>query len=356
MSERRDTAIRRVSPTSAEDLLKCRARALRSGPGGTFVETPTLALGNAAHAVSEMVYNGEFDTLDPENVLPRLVEAFDKEIEQRRTKMIENAGGREVPVPRRWRNYRTIRSRLPRFLASEVELRQDGNAPELLAVEDEFTSQDGVIYGCPDRIERDGDVVRVVDLKSGLTHPEGIPDQYRRQLMLYAYLWHEKTGDWPDEAAVQRVDGRLESIDVEPDQILALVDTIRTRRDEANQLLQSGEGDDALAEPSPDACKWCRRRPYCKPFAESIDESYALGGPCIFGTVTDVIEGDGTDGVDIAITASNLAPNTTAIRVIGVSKQDNLRTGDTVAVVDARSTSKPELISLNAWSALTLLN
>ncbi len=355
MSEARDAAIGRVSPTSAEDLLKCRARALRRGHGGEFVETPTLALGNACHAVSERVYNGDFDNLDPKDVRRTLLEAFETEVMQRRGKMVESAAGREVPQPRRWRNYRAIRSRLPRFLESEVTLRQDGNAPEPLAIEDELESQDGVIFGHPDRIERDGDIIRVVDLKSGLTHLDGIPDQYRRQLMLYAYLWHETTGNWPDEAAVQRVNGRFESIEVEPDTILALVGTIRTRRDEANQLLRTEGIDDALAEPSPEACVWCRRRTYCQPFTESIDESYALGGPCIFGTVTDVIEGDGTAGVEIAITASNLDPDTTTVRVIGVSNHATLQSGDTVAVLDARSTSKPELVSLNAWSTLAVV-
>ena len=42
--------------------------------------------------------------------------------------------------------------------------------------------------------------MRLIDYKSA-THTD-LPERYKRQMQLYAWLWHETYNDWPTEATV----------------------------------------------------------------------------------------------------------------------------------------------------------
>lgn len=351
----KDSAIGRVSPTSAEYLLKCPARAVRHGKRVRYVETTATALGSSAHAVAKRVYLGEFDDIDEAQLRPTLAAALDDEIQRRRTKMQTAAGNRLVPEPRRWRNYSAVAGRLPKFLASEVTRRQTGVAPEQLSVEEELVSADNVIFGVPDRIERYGSLVSVIDLKSGVTHPDRVPETHRRQLMIYCYLWKERCGSWPDQAAVQRVNGRMDVIDVHPDETLELINRIRHRRDEANRNYSDEHDVAQLATPSNEACAQCNRRPFCQPFWSALDPSFTLGGANINGEATRVVARETGASIEIAVSRSNLESTPARIVVAGLSHADLPQEGARVAILDARATSQPDLALLNAWSSMVVI-
>ena len=70
--------------------------------------------------------------------------------------------------------------------------------------------------GQPDRVEIRGGHVTGVDLKTSAIDPGDLPVAYRQQLQLYSWLWHETSGAWPDDAAIEMLDGTRLPVEIVP--------------------------------------------------------------------------------------------------------------------------------------------
>lgn len=121
-------------------------------------------------------------------------------------------------------------------------------------------SREGLFHGRIDRAERTPAGIRLIDYKSAL-RPD-LPERYERQLQLYAYLWHDETGEWPVEAAV-----------VYP--LVPFVHPVRVDSETCREValdaamqidrLHAASDTQQLGTPG-DVCKVCEFRPWCRPF------------------------------------------------------------------------------------------
>jgi len=129
-----------------------------------------------------------------------------------------------------------------------------------IMVEVPVQSQDGLLAGRVDYAERLPTGIRLLDYKSALR--DDLPERYERQLQLYALLWYETFGEWPEEAAViYPFTGAMHRVSVDPE-------TCRRVADEARMLinqLQEGLPAEQLATPG-EVCTVCEFRPWCRPF------------------------------------------------------------------------------------------
>lgn len=127
-------------------------------------------------------------------------------------------------------------------------------------VEVPVQSQDGLLTGRVDYAERLPTGIRLLDYKSALR--DGLPTRYERQLQLYALLWYETFGEWPEEAWVTYpLIGAMHKIAIDPE-------TCRLVGNEARTLirrLQESSSAEELATPG-ESCTVCEFRLWCQPF------------------------------------------------------------------------------------------
>ena len=117
-----------------------------------------------------------------------------------------------VPERTRWRGYQIVRVRTLRRLQEELATRRGGGGLAGPVAERRLEDATLRVAGTPDRVEVRADGVEIVDLKTGWRVDDQLAPAHRRQLLLYAYLWHATQGVWPARASVQRLDGERVSI------------------------------------------------------------------------------------------------------------------------------------------------
>ena len=134
------------------------------------------------------------------------------------------------------------------------------NLDGLVEVEVPVKSNDGLIQGRIDRVEKTETGIRLVDYKSAFR--EDLPERYVRQLQLYAYLWFETRGVWPTEAFVfYPMLGSFHVVSVEE----AICRQVAAESIDLIGKVARNVKPTELASPG-DVCKVCEFRPWCHPF------------------------------------------------------------------------------------------
>jgi hypothetical protein len=157
--------------------------------------------------------------------------------------------------------------------------RATGEPRERQSFEVAAASHDGIVVGRLDRIVWENENLVVTDLKTGriADSADGLRPELRVQLMLYAYLMHQKVGQWPKTLKVQPIHGDAIEVNATPMEIESLVRELGRMLVETNQLISqvlSGKSDEAaLASPSVDACRFCRFRLSCESYWEARDRN-----------------------------------------------------------------------------------
>lgn len=207
----------------------------------------------------------------PEAVPPRaaLESAWDEAVGAAWGEMAQESPLGDPPRPERWPGYQRVRVRTLRAGEAIVRRRaSSGVSPpaageRVIRVERSLVSRDGEVVGRPDRIEQFNGASRVVDLKTGRRAEDAITDAERRQLLFYAYLWHEESGRWPTEACIETGDGSRLTISVEAAEAQAIVRAAKEARAALNVRIAGGEKPSALATASEEHCRGCAFRVVC---------------------------------------------------------------------------------------------
>lgn len=265
--------------------------------------TPSTAalLGRVSHELSEAVASRSV-TSDEE-----LERRWDELIAAASAALRDVAFTERVPAPHEWPGYQLSRARALVALRRLIRSRQ-GTAQavsESLATHDvqrsvlvevEIVDEALRLIGRIDRVERDHGGTRIVDLKAGWTQDLTITDRQRRQLLLYAHLWHARTGEWPTTASIQLADHRSSEILVDVDEAGTVVaDAIEWRRRFNERIPQ---GWDAAATPSEEACTFCDFKACCPSFMSEADPSWKIPGEWVRGRVATPRPHDGSVSLD----------------------------------------------------------
>ena len=301
------TPISDVSPSLANMLMSCQLRvAFARDPQFRSLRRPGThsVLGIAAHAVTEAAFRrSSWSTEDSQSVRSHLEEVWKAEIRRGASELERAWAPAQPPPPRDWPGYGLTRARTIRRAVKLLSIPRSGHHPPAPSggIEIELRDPSSGLFGRADRIERKGNSVRVVDLKTGLRQGEPTTDQ-RRQLLLYAILVQRSFGEWPQSVAVEDASGLQHVLDLDiADAELALSE-VEAARAAFNLSVELGTFV-AQAAPNPDLCRWCEYRVQCRPYWSVLSSEWMHRAA--LGDVIELGETGGGDYVELSITSPN---------------------------------------------------
>jgi hypothetical protein len=167
----------------------------------------------------------------------------------------------------------------------------------VVIVEKRLSSSDGRIYGTPDLIVRQPAPHRVEDFKTGgvLDDVGVLKDRYRRQILIYAHLEGETSGELPGLGVVRPLRGPAVEFDISQGEVDAEVAAALGAMDSFNANLDNAE---TLARASTTNCVACPHAGRCEPFWTMIRDEKSAALTAIGGVVTAV---HGTDSLGSAV-------------------------------------------------------
>ena len=212
-----------------------------------------------------------------------------------------------------------------------------------------------VIGGRVDRVEHTPHGARIIDLKSGWTVRE-LTDAQRRQLLIYAYLWHQHAQEWPVEAAIQHPDGTRLGVEVSPEAALAAVEELRGNRDAFNDAARAGIEPSELASPENETCARCAFKATCPYFFGQASAEWEWYRPSVLvrvGAVRSSGAATALEGEVLATTSSRTPQVGEAVLVV-IPADFRADEDGVVAVADARRPGHGPSITTSWDSTLSL--
>ena len=291
------TAISDFSPSLANQLLACPLRAAFSRDVELQIwqrSNTYSALGVVAHEVNEAAFSLTEIAESEDAIRDQLQVLWDSEVAQAREKLCQDWAPASPPPPEDWPNYQLTRIRTIHRLAKVLTNRPQRRRPpeEGLGVEIWLRDPTTGLIGRADRIERDGNGTRVVDLKTGL-HQEEATDDQRRQLLLYAVLVNRTTGDWPRSIAVENASGTQYRSSLDPDEAETALGEVQSAIAHFNSAVANPASLLLAALPNSDTCRWCAYRVVCGPYWSCLSTDWNHGAAAC-GTIIDA--GTASDG------------------------------------------------------------
>jgi PD-(D/E)XK nuclease superfamily protein len=372
--------LERVSPTLGESLRRCFLQVAFSRDNRfDFLNKPNTAaaLGLAAHEVAEAAAAGAFTQGTHEQSDDAFEKSWAAAIAREEERLKSAWPLTAIPPPHRWRGYELVHTRLRSLLLDledtgelnalsvAAENSEDATATHVLSESAAISSElipgshletwlqdrTGRLFGRADRVDisEDGSA-HIIDLKSGWALPDEMKPEHRRQLLLYAFLWHAEHGIWPETAAIQRLDGSRLTIVVEPAEAETVANDLLETLVQFNTLLESQPTPETLASPSADACQSCIFPPVCEPFFGALRENWGWYRRYALGHVKQIIPIAGSTVVELALESSNVAGDPDYARVLGVPTECAPDDGTRVAITNAIPGRAPSDVRV-AWDS-----
>lgn len=282
--------IDRISPSQFYAMKNCPYKTVLSY---AFDKNPLLPLsanayfGTVIHKILELISKNEIAS---DNIDIRIKE----EIEKVETTLLANGYGFCVPLQQNVKDYGMKIALLKRHLRQPISEPKPRTNYNFLQ-EVWFESKDGKIAGKIDLVIQGNGYVEIIDFKSGAVTTESLEDvgdgilsikeEYKDQLKLYAFLYHESTGKYPTvlslvDLAKQKFNVEFNQTDCERifGEALALLNTTNVSIDSLQ----------FKANPGTTNCRYCLYRPACSYFLMYLDISSEFND--IVGTVTNVVK------------------------------------------------------------------
>ncbi|MFC1985741.1 PD-(D/E)XK nuclease family protein [Chloroflexota bacterium] len=353
--------LKRISPSTFEIVESCRLRVVFAGSPateGSALPTPSLSLGNVCHSIFEDFNQGKLDGEHGKATYEMLCSIWDERVGEAYQEL-KSAWGHsvKVPEPSRWPRYQHIKVRFLRYLEGEYNKRESVPTPSTtysLKIENEkwLRSSDGKIIGRPDRVEIQGNQIELIDLKTGaIDHfdTEDISGKYRRQLLLYAFLWWDTHKIWPSKTSIQSITGDRYSLDVKPEECKTIASQA------INALISFNENTsttniNSLANPAPDSCIYCPYKGGCQPFWEAVSQDWGWYLINILGVVEEAEKSRGVVTLVMRPNKTNLSTPACKIRVLEVPDYD-FEPDMQLAVVGAQPTNSTANVRAT-WNTL----
>jgi RecB family exonuclease len=311
------------------------------------------ALGEICHSLWEQAGRGRFSEVNAADLTATLNRAWDEAEGVAVQKLKASLNGGSPPPPHQWPDYLRKRLGVLHLIETSIINRRranDAGAPRgSTAVEETVDVPELRLRGRPDRVDTASDGAHIIDLKTSAPE-ESIRPEHRRQLLAYAFIYHAVHGVWPTTATIQYVSGERHSLAVDPSE----ADSVANQMLAALDHLNGYRGDPlALANPSPETCRWCTFKAACPAFWSAVDASWDVNEADVRGLVQGVSGASQAPFIEIQVLHSNLDPPIETVTAISATADrfDGIEPGDIVAIVGASRTRSAATIRCG-WSTV----
>lgn len=299
-----------ATPSSAPLLLQCQLRvAYASDPEfrKEVPSSPAARLGTACHRVLELAGAGALPAAGGPDWLDGFEKAWSEAIASEEASAGEHPLEQHLPPAEHWPGYsiRKVRTRrLAERLGAVVTARVPRQA-QAAELEQERRGLGGKLRGRPDVVRRTEKGSVIEDYKTGSLFEADTGElkaAYRLQLLLYAALEQEATGEATRDARLIPLEGDPAAIEIGGDEAGQAARDVIAALDEYNQNVQACTSPEALADPSPEHCRFCPFAIRCPGFWSAVNPDWGADGiVAVTGEITaskssrfDTFDVDGT--------------------------------------------------------------
>lgn len=231
---------------------------------------PNAILGRILHTALEKVTKGELTTNEAFNVW------WEKVVSQAEQELINKGWGQFVPLKENTRHFGLKKIQVRNRLKNHENRSVSYNSGFSKAVEQKLASSDGLLTGQLDCIIWRNDQVEIRDYKTGAIttqdddneHPK-VKEEYELQMKLYACLFHEHYGYFPNKLVLEDLNGKEYEVYFTEKESSILLAEIQSTLSLVNQNIARGESD-KLAKTG-DHCVSCQNRPVCSKYIRYLE-------------------------------------------------------------------------------------
>jgi hypothetical protein len=217
------------------------------------------------------------------------------------------------------------------------------------------------LLGRPDRVERGPGGLSIIDFKSGWSVDDEMRPSHRRQLLLYAYLWHETHGEWPTRGVIQKIDGTRLVLEITPSEACEVAEELLALVAAYNQAVEHSAVWE-LGSPSDEACKYCDYRPACRRFFETTGPEWEWYTKDLIGEVVSIDSFGVCMRLGMRPIASNVEEPGDMLTILDVPATVAVEIGEVIAISGALPTPVPTDLrvawqtSMWSWSRQALIH
>ena len=271
-----------ATPSSAPLLLQCQLRAAyvsdpefrKEVPG-----SPAARLGTACHRVLELAGAGAFPPADGPDWRGSFEMAWKEAIAGEEDAAREHPLESHLPPADRWPGYamRKVRTRrLAEQLGSMVMPRGSRQEPAA-ELEQERRGFGGKLRGRADVVRRTEQGSVIEDYKTGSLFEVDTGElkaAYKLQMLLYAALEQETTGECPHVARLIPLEGDPVTIEIHGDETVQAAQDVIAALDKYNRDVRGGASPEALADANPEHCRFCPLAIRCPGFWSAVNPDW----------------------------------------------------------------------------------
>ncbi|MCE7066682.1 PD-(D/E)XK nuclease family protein [Dyadobacter sp. CY326] len=283
--------ISRISPSQFYSMRNCAykmvlAEAFEKKP--LLPASPNAYLGTVLHKVLEMTINGiiknkiDFD------------KAFDEHIIFEEERLIKDGYAFFVPLRNNVLNLGIKKILLLKHLKSTSQIPNNSNKKMTAFTERWLESDNKKIAGKVDLITEEAGHVQITDFKTGRITEEvadntgalvfDIKSEYKHQMKLYAYLYYEQSGQWPNQLVLADLTKQKFSVEFTAQECTTVYEEAIELLRLTNECIETKT---FSADPSPKKCGCCLYRPGCSFYLEHLKADYSFQD--VIGVITSVV-------------------------------------------------------------------
>jgi hypothetical protein len=333
-----------VSPSTVNSLLQCELRVafMQDSEFRQWLRpTPRSSLGIVAHQLAAESAAQQTARSREERSAAWLENRWETLVQSQSAALKKAWAPASPPEPKDWPGYALVKVRLIRRLlrqqAGTTGEHQTGTGlpahtgqPTLPLLERKMSDSATGIHGTPDRVERSGGRLRVIDLKSGLRQSD-VTDDQRRQMLLYSHLVATTLGETPDDLIITDVAGNETLVPSSSSAVADAVLQAQQARDSWNSAIADAPTALPLASPDQQACRWCPYRVVCLPSWQACEPGWEIPAAAS-GVVKQVARADSHLEVEITQDLPLYATGDPA-RLVGGARPE-FSVGDHVVATD----------------------
>ncbi|MDA0241800.1 MAG: PD-(D/E)XK nuclease family protein [Chloroflexi bacterium] len=233
---------------------------------------PRARLGSISHTILEKVSKGALRNKDETKWRELALQLWHEEVEKHERQVLGSESEQQYGIAERWPRY-NLQKALTVYKALEITASLQKSSERVdkgsWVTEQYAQAYDGKLRGRIDAIYLSASGVEIIDYKTGRLYDEDeegeiqLKENYRRQLLLYAAIYHAEKGQWPIYGHIIPLTGQQVTLEIDINQANHEVVKAFGLLTKFNNQVAQNSSPAMLAQPAEKVCRYCAYRSAC---------------------------------------------------------------------------------------------